>query len=269
MSNFVTRVLTALVFGTVFIAGIFFSGLVNYLFAFVVLIGLHEFYGLIFSDKKNKQFMLQYLAGILLYASIIAYQRELIEAKWLSLNILPLVLFFVTELYRKEKRPFDVIARRITGLIYVVLPFSFFVALGYLNGPDYNYQIPMGTIFLLWASDSGAYLVGVRFGKRRLFERISPKKSWEGFFGGLLLSIVISLGIASYFTVLSRSEWISISVLIVLSGTFGDLVESMFKRSIDIKDSGSLLPGHGGILDRFDGLLIAAPVVYLYLLLFL
>lgn len=122
---------------------------------------------------------------------------------------------------------------------------------------------------MLWANDTGAYLFGVKFGKNRLFERHSPKKSWEGFFGGMFTSLVASYLISMQFTEMSPLIWAGMSFLIVCFGTLGDLVESMLKRSLDAKDSGSFLPGHGGFLDRFDGLLIAAPVVYVYLYLIL
>jgi phosphatidate cytidylyltransferase len=122
---------------------------------------------------------------------------------------------------------------------------------------------------MLWASDTGAYLFGMKLGKTKLFERHSPKKSWEGFFGGVLTSVLVSYIISLFFTELSPFVLGGMAVLIVSFGTLGDLVESMLKRSLDVKDSGNILPGHGGFLDRFDGLLIAAPIVYVYLYLIL
>jgi phosphatidate cytidylyltransferase len=132
----------------------------------------------------------------------------------------------------------------------------------------YNHEITLGFMFLLWANDSGAYLIGMSLGKNKLFERISPKKSWEGFFGGLVVAIGVAVLCSLFFTTLAVQHWIVMAILVTLFGTFGDLVESMFKRSMNVKDSGKLLPGHGGFLDRFDGLLIAAPMVYSYLVLF-
>jgi phosphatidate cytidylyltransferase len=120
----------------------------------------------------------------------------------------------------------------------------------------------------LWASDTGAYFAGTFFGKRKLFERISPKKSWEGFFGGAALALAFAYGLSLYFHTLTVQQWMIIGVIIVVGGTFGDLVESLLKRSIEIKDSGSILPGHGGFLDRFDGLFICAPFIVAYLEIF-
>jgi phosphatidate cytidylyltransferase len=122
---------------------------------------------------------------------------------------------------------------------------------------------------MLWANDTGAYLFGMKFGKRKLFERHSPKKSWEGFFGGMFTSVLVAVGLSFIFTENVAIIWVGMAILIASFGTLGDLVESMLKRSLDTKDSGGLLPGHGGLLDRFDGLLLAAPVVYAYLYLIL
>jgi phosphatidate cytidylyltransferase len=133
------------------------------------------------------------------------------------------------------------------------------------SGVSYHGGLLMGCILHIWANDTGAYFVGSRFGKNRLFERISPKKSWEGFFGGLALSIVAAWLNHRLFAELELIEWIAVGVLMSVFGTLGDLVESMLKRSINIKDSGTLFPGHGGILDRFDALLVGIPFVCCYL----
>jgi phosphatidate cytidylyltransferase len=151
------------------------------------------------------------------------------------------------------------------GIIFAIIPFTFFYALAYLNGPSANLHYPMGFLLMLWANDTGAYLVGSKLGRNKLFERHSPKKTWEGLIGGIIITALVAYIISRYFTELSTTQWISIGVLISCFGTIGDLIESMFKRSIDVKDSGGILPGHGGLLDRFDGLLLAAPVVYAYL----
>ena len=129
----------------------------------------------------------------------------------------------------------------------------------------YNLQLALGLKILLWASDSGAYFVGKFFGRRKLFERISPKKTWEGLFGGMAVSLLTAFIWAQNTDFMPQHHWYILSLIIVIVGTWGDLVESMFKRNINIKDSGQFLPGHGGVLDRFDGLLMAAPVVMCYL----
>jgi phosphatidate cytidylyltransferase len=123
----------------------------------------------------------------------------------------------------------------------------------------------MGCLFLLWASDSGAYFAGTKFGKTKLFERVSPKKSWEGSMGGFAASMLVGVVLGRYFTSLPLWQWLVIGLIIVVAGTYGDLVESLFKRSIKIKDSGSIIPGHGGFLDRFDGLLLSVPFIVAFL----
>ncbi len=138
------------------------------------------------------------------------------------------------------------------------MPFALLNLAAFRTG-TYNFEIIFGCLFILWASDTGAYFAGTYLGKTKLFERISPKKSWEGFFGGALLALVFALGIAHYFQSLSTVQWLVVWGIIMVGGTFGDLVESLLKRSIAIKDSGSSIPGHGGFLDRFDGLFLAAP----------
>lgn len=160
--------------------------------------------------------------------------------------------------------PFTNIAYTLAGLVFVCLPFTFFHALAYIKG-GFNFHYPLAFLLLLWANDTGAYLVGVKFGRTKLFERHSPKKTWEGFIGGILISAGVALIINYYFKDLLWNQWVSVAILISCFGTLGDLIESMFKRSINVKDSGGILPGHGGLLDRFDGLFVAAPVVYTYL----
>ena len=173
-------------------------------------------------------------------------------------------LICISELYRKEKRPFHSIAFTFFGVVFVLLPFCFYTSLAFTDG-SYNYHFSLGFLLLLWASDTGAYLFGMKLGKNKLFERHSPKKTWEGFLGGMFTSLLVAFILSTQFTELSALGWAGFSALIVVLGTFGDLFESMLKRSMDVKDSGSLLPGHGGLLDRFDGLLLSAPVVFVYL----
>jgi phosphatidate cytidylyltransferase len=128
--------------------------------------------------------------------------------------------------------------------------------------------IIVGFFLLLWANDTGAYIIGITLGKHRLMERISPKKSWEGFFGGLVIAILAAWLLSGWLGVLDTIGWILTAVIISIAGTYGDLVESMLKRSMGVKDSGSVMPGHGGFLDRFDSSFISFPLVYLFISLF-
>lgn len=183
--------------------------------------------------------------------------------------ISPLVtaIFFI-KLYKKgERKPFTNIAFTFLGIIYVAIPFALITVIALPSG-GYSYQRVLGCLFLLWASDTGAYFAGTKFGRTKLFERVSPKKSWEGSLGGAASALVVALLLGQYYTDLRPWQWLCIGAIIVVAGTYGDLVESLFKRSIAIKDSGTSIPGHGGFLDRFDGLLLSAPFIATFLKVF-
>lgn len=184
-------------------------------------------------------------------------------------GILPLIIsVYIIELYRGHQRPFQNIAFTLAGVIYISIPFSllnYFVLNGSSFRLSYTPDILLGFFFLTWANDTGAYLFGMSIGKHRLFPRISPKKTWEGFIGGIVVTLLVAWIISIFFDRISFNHWLTIALITSIIGVFGDLVESMFKRSINVKDSGKFLPGHGGLLDRFDSILLSAPVVYAYL----
>lgn len=224
-----------------------------------------EFYNLIKTDVSLKPLtFVGVLFSIVLFATVIAYHHFLLPP-WVFLFAVPfLMLIYLCELYQKSEKPFHNIAYTLMGVAYASFPFILFYALAYLDG-SYNAHYPLAFLIMLWCNDTGAYLAGRQLGKRKLFERHSPKKTWEGFVGGVLSSIVAAYVIAMYFGDLPVGKWICMALIIAVFGTLGDLTESMLKRSFQVKDSGNLLPGHGGLLDRFDGLLMAAPLVYIFL----
>jgi phosphatidate cytidylyltransferase len=175
---------------------------------------------------------------------------------------------YMIKLYKKfERKPFTNIAYTFLGIFYIAVPLALLNIAAFEEG-TYHFEIIFGCLFILWATDTGAYFAGSLFGKRKLFERISPKKSWEGVIGGALLALAMTYGISYFFDLLAFWKWISICVIIVIGGVYGDLIESLLKRSIEIKDSGNSLPGHGGFLDRFDGLFISAPFIVAFLEIF-
>jgi phosphatidate cytidylyltransferase len=177
-------------------------------------------------------------------------------------------MIFLIKLYKKrDMKPFTNIGFTFLGIIYVAMPFALLIILA-LQGGKYHPAIITGCLLLLWASDIGAYFAGTKFGRRKLFERVSPKKSWEGSVGGAVAAAIVALGLTFWAPELKPWQWYCVGAIIVVTGTYGDLVESLFKRSIAIKDSGSSIPGHGGFLDRFDGLLLAAPFIITFLKLF-
>lgn len=267
--------LTRAITGTLFVVaittaiyyGVYSSAL---LFILIVLLGVDEFYDMV---KKNKHIeplrIWGTITGLTFICTLLAIISKGITVRYILIPIMMVFFTFILELYRKKQTPFLNIGYTIIGICYIVIPFSMLYHLGYYNDSSseqgFSYQIILGFFFLLWTNDTGAYLAGKYLGKHKLFERISPKKTWEGSIGGAILTLAVAYVLSIYFTNLSINNWLVTGILITVFGGLGDLVESMLKRSIGIKDSGNILPGHGGILDRFDGLLLAAPFVYCYL----
>lgn len=191
---------------------------------------------------------------------------------WIFLILVPLIfILFITELHRKSKTPFANIAWSLLGLVYIAVPLAmlaFIPVQGTTSGyVVYRPLMILGIFFIVWANDVGAYLFGVTLGRHKLFPRVSPKKSWEGFFGGLLCAVAVG-ALMSHLQSAPIYLWAVGGAVISIFGVYGDLVESMFKRSVDIKDSGSIIPGHGGFLDRFDALFLAAPFIFIYFIIF-
>lgn len=270
MKNLLTRIITAFFYGLVLIISVL-AGKVWFLlfFAMVSTLCLLEFYNLSDSGEvKINRFWGFTLSGMM-YVSVSLYLLGYILQPKFFFFFLPfLYIIFVQELYNRNKRPFHSIAYTILGIVYTLLPFLLFVSLAFMSTDrHYDYRPCLGFLFLLWAADTGAFFSGKLLGRHLLMERISPKKTWEGLIGGLITSMVVALVLSKVFKSLSLIEWFGMAFLIVTIGSLGDLVESMFKRELDKKDSGTIMPGHGGVLDRFDGLLISAPFVFLYLLL--
>jgi len=266
-----TRAITGFLFILTVMAGVYFNSTITWcLFTLIIVLGIDEFYGLV---KKSKQIQPLNFWGILtaLTTSILIglVIFKMIALKFIFISVLMIFFTFIIELYRKKPNPFMNVAYTILGIIYVVLPFIMLFHLGFYNGNGfsniYSYEIILGFFLLLWTNDTGAYLFGRFLGKHRLFERISPKKTWEGSAGGGVLTIGVAIILAIFFTNLNQTNWIVLAIFVAIFGGLGDLVESMLKRSLNIKDSGNLLPGHGGILDRFDGLLLSVPFIYSYL----
>jgi len=272
-----TRAITGVLFVIILVASMLLGPWVfSLFFLLIALLSLDEFYRIINSGIKNNdssesivnEININRSAGIALgltlFVCLILFYLNNAPIYTFLYSIPFLTLIFWLELFRKRVKPFNNIAFTFLGIIYAVIPFMFFFKLGFLEG-NYNYQYPLGFLILLWASDTGAYLAGMSFGKTKLFERHSPKKTWEGSFGGLLISLTAAFILSRYFHGIETWQWLVSSVIIVVFGTYGDLTESMLKRSYHIKDSGNIMPGHGGFLDRFDGLLLAAPLVYFFL----
>jgi phosphatidate cytidylyltransferase len=193
----------------------------------------------------------------------------IIDIRYAYLILLALPVTVVLELFRKEGAGWNRIGVYFTGFFFVSLPFGLLNALFVLPDREgYVKGILIGMFVIVWSSDIFAYLTGSLFGKHRLFERISPKKSWEGSIGGLLFALLAAYILSLFFTELSLTRWLVMAAIVVITGTLGDLSESFLKRKAGVKDSGNIFPGHGGVLDRFDAALFAVPFVFIYINLF-
>lgn len=272
--NLLQRIITGTLFVVVLVGCIMWSAWsMAGLFLLITILGLREFYSLAEKANVQPQKIFGIVGGALIF--LIAFMMKAHPSRIYLLLILPLLFLpFFIELYRKKENPFSNIGWTILGWFYIVIPFSLLVVsfapsqiLVNYFGKDadlYDYR-PLLTIFILiWVSDTMAYVCGRLFGKHKLWERISPKKTWEGFIGGFIFTVITGGMIANWvlynrFNYSQEIKWICVAAVISVTGMLGDLVESLFKRSINVKDSGNILPGHGGILDRFDALLLATP----------
>ncbi len=285
-----TRTLTAVVFVAVLLSCILFHYMSFVALFFVVAVwGLYEFYQLAEKLGAKPYKVIGLISGALLFSFAAISNTGYASG---SSNCFPLILaicflIFLTGLLDKDPNTVLNIAYTIMGIAYAVLPFMLLVyiscleasshvphaSMGAAASPEQGFALPapyhfhyvLGIVLLIWASDTGAYLVGSLIGKNKLYERISPGKTWEGSIGAAILNIGCAYAISLWFPELAFKHWAAISVLVSIFGTAGDLVESMLKRQAGVKDSGKIMPGHGGILDRFDSLLFVSPFIYAYL----
>lgn len=179
---------------------------------------------------------------------------------------LTIFISFASILLAKKEEVISHLGKIFLSIIYIVVPFSLMVQIPFLNA-SFNYvnTTILGVFILIWTNDSFAFLIGSNFGKHKLFKRISPNKTIEGFIGGMIFTFIVSIILTKQFTALSQVEWLVIAGIVSTFGVLGDLIESMFKRQAGVKDSSNLIPGHGGFLDRFDSVIFAAPFIFIYL----
>ena len=260
------RLFSALIGASVIISSIVWSEWTYFLVFFTIcILAQWEFYRLVrIQDYLPIRFWGVFIGGLLFILTFFIERGDL-DGKYLFL-LFPLAsVIFIFKLYKKDDpNPFVNIALFYLGISYVALPFALINIIVFADG-DYTYQILLGLMLIIWSSDTGAYFAGTAFGKTKLFERISPKKSWEGSLGGALVATGLAYIAATYFDRLNLWEWLIIAAIVVVAGTYGDLVESHFKRSMSIKDSGNSIPGHCGFLDRFDSLILAVPFIVVFL----
>ena len=279
MKNFIIRAITGLTFAAVLIGCILYSPVsLVLLFSIVAALTIWEF-GTIVNNHAGASMsrMINAVAGFYLVFAVGWYQMGLISGREFTPYLLTLIYLLVSELYRQEPNPLKNWAYAFAAQLYIALPFALLSVLGlhydsFADTMNYEFIFPLSVFIFLWMSDTGAYLVGSLLGRyfpAKLFPRISPKKSWVGSIGGGLLCLAAAWGIYAYEPkYMELWQWMGLALTVCVFGTWGDLVESLLKRQVGIKDSGNILPGHGGLLDRFDSSLLAIPaaVVYLYML---
>ncbi len=238
----------------------------------------YEYFRIIKNTGINAQMIPGMITGIAAYILATLVASGLLGFRFLLLLIPFIAIIMIIELYRRQEKPFDSLAHTMFSIIYTALPFSLFPFSAFgreginsiipYEGSIFSPGIVIGFFLLLWVNDTGAYITGITLGKHRLMERISPKKSWEGFAGGIIFSVLSALLLSGLLGVLDTREWIIVALIVAVSGTLGDLIESMLKRSTGIKDSGAIMPGHGGFMDRFDSTLLSFPLVFLFITFF-
>jgi phosphatidate cytidylyltransferase len=274
MSNFWARTITGLSMVFILLSGLYFNEWIfAILFFLIAVLGILEFYQIVSSEKCWPQKIYGVIAGAILYLAIAGVHYFSFSFDYISIIFLPFFLLiplffipFIIEIYRKKPEPLINIAFTILPIFYIALPLALLnlmndtTEMKFLGFPIFL----TGYFILTWAYDTGAYLYGKQFGKHKLFERISPKKTWEGTIGGSGIALLVTAVLFFLVKEIMLVDWLALTTMILVFGTFGDLVESLIKRNLNIKDSGSILPGHGGILDRFDSILISAPFVFLY-----
>ena len=274
-SNLIQRTITGIVFVAVLVGCILWSPIsFSLLFTLIAALSVHEFGHLMnVYNGVSMNKTITALGGAYLFMALGSFCIGATDARIFLPYLFLLIYLMITELYLKRTNPLGNWAYSMLSQLYIALPFALLNILAYHNSPEsssviYNPILPLSIFVFIWLSDTGAYCVGSLIGKHRLFERISPKKSWEGSIGGAVFSIASSLIFAHCYPFFSIGQWAGLATVVVVFGTWGDLTESLMKRQLGIKDSGNILPGHGGMLDRFDSALMAIPaaVIYLYVL---
>ena len=272
MKNLLKRSLSGIVFAAVVLAAIVIH---PYIFALIFIafsvLALYEFYSLL--EKIGfKPYRYQGIAaGIFIFILFFLVTGKIVSQNLIILLILFPFILFLTELFSKIERGFENCLITLAGIIYISIPFgilNFIVFPGSESVSVFYPWIMAGIIFIIWVYDTVAYFTGSLIGKHKISPRISPKKSWEGFVGGSVFAVIMGILNAVLFSGLSMTRWIVVAIIVVAFGTCGDFFESKLKRAAGVKDSGNLMPGHGGMLDRFDSLLFSVPVIFIWLNLF-
>lgn len=268
MKNFIQRVAFGIIYLVVIIGSLFIGKFAfGFVFLLINLIALYEFYALTEASGASPLIIPSLITGGAAFVLAFIVSAGLADPGFLLLLIPFLILIFILALYSDKPDVLRNTAISLMGIVYVSVPLSVINYLAFPSESAYTHRIILGIMTLVWINDSGAYLVGMSIGRHRLFERISPKKSWEGAIGGAVLTIICAIWLHLIMGALERTDWLFLAVIVSVFGVFGDLTESLFKRSVGQKDSGKIIPGHGGLLDRIDSILFVMPLAAVYLIL--
>ena len=276
MNNFIARTITGILFVATIVVCFLNPTAMIFLFALVTGLTVWEFTGLV-NDRPGVAVnrFISTVAGVYFFLAMAGTTSGFTSSTVFIPYLITIIYLLVAELYAKQEDPIHDWAYTMMSQMYVVLPFSLLNMLAFRSAPEgimYVYTLPLSVFVFLWVNDTGAYCCGSLFGKHKLFPRVSPGKSWEGSIGGGVF-VLAAAALVWYLTDtydmnptgMGMWEWMGLGLTVVVFGTWGDLVESLFKRTLGIKDSGNILPGHGGMLDRFDSSLLAIPAAVVYL----
>jgi phosphatidate cytidylyltransferase len=268
VKNLITRSISGIVFIGIVIGSILLG---QYTFTALMLvlsiIGLLEFVKM--AQKylsSSKDLVILLLSGILCFVLIATVGASWIETKYLVLIIAVFLIPFIYTLFSTLKNPLEQLSLISLGVLYISVPFALFTSFFTLNPTQIvSTQLLIAFFIMVWCNDVFAYVVGSLIGKHKLYQKVSPNKTWEGTIGGLIFTMLAAFIISKFFEVYDLNTWLVLGFIISIFASLGDLIESMIKRQVGVKDSGSIMPGHGGVLDRFDGVIFAIPAVYIYL----
>ena len=272
MKKLLVRIATGAAFAITLLASIIF-GKVTFgaLFLLVTLLSVNEFCSLAkrYKETTFSTWLAVLGGGYLFIATFMLFHGVKISPLTVYSPYIAVVAYiFIRQLFDTEGKPLDNYAYFVLSQVYVAVPFALLNILatgGAEPNSTYSWLLPITIFFFIWCNDTGAFFVGCSIGRHKMFERISPKKTWEGFIGGAAIAIIAGAVMAHFFDIMNLWQWMGLAAVVVASGTLGDLVESSMKREMQIKDSSNILPGHGGMLDRFDSTLLAIPCVLIYL----
>ena len=266
MKETLTRAISGLLYITILLASLLNEHALIIVFFIFGIICLAEFNKLIQLKSLIPYIIFTILYFIFGYWQLIMNSTEGLDEATRILQVITIFvqLILIKDLFSEKVIPLFESKRFILTTFYLSSAFVFLILIA--NYKDaFSPKLLLGSFIIVWVNDTFAYLIGKNFGKQKLFPSISPKKTVEGFLGGLLFSCIASYFIATFTETLSFNNWLILAVIISVIGTIGDLIESKFKRQANVKDSGVIMPGHGGLLDRFDSIILAAPFIYLFL----